>query len=103
MQCNMTYRCFENEIVSGFFCNPAKESGFERHNPFDGLIGCTQIYVSFKEVITIAGHDHEDMVVAQFDIKSILNETEKVYPIRKVWDDGYVHGVFGKCNKDNNI
>jgi predicted amidohydrolase len=89
-----TARCFENGIVF-VLCNPAHESDVERKQPFGTMAGRTQITVPFKGPVAHCDHIREEMIIADVDIKTITDDVEEVYKIRKDWDEGLVYGGGG--------
>ncbi|KAG2209603.1 hypothetical protein INT46_007598 [Mucor plumbeus] len=97
-----TARCFENGIVF-VLCNPANESDVERKQPFGNMAGRTQITVPFKGPVAHCDHEREEMIVADVDIKSLTDDAEEVYKVRKDWDEGLVYGGFANCGKPSKI
>ena len=83
-----TARCFENGIVF-VFCNSASEGEIARPQYFGNMAGRSQITVPFKGPVAHADHAREEMISADVDIKKITDDAEKVYWIRKDWDEDY--------------
>ncbi|KAG0172444.1 hypothetical protein DFQ28_005071 [Apophysomyces sp. BC1034] len=87
-----TSRAFENEICL-VFCNAAHLSSIKRPLPSNSIpIGHSQITVPFKGPVVRCDHSTEEMILADVDIKSLTQDAEDAYWVRKDWDNGYIYG-----------